>query len=206
MAGKISELSAVTAALDADELEVNEAGTSKKMTVAQLRALLQTLGMPRVKQLGTQHDNSTTTGTEVTDLSIALEVGTYVYEYTLIVRSASTTTGVGLGINFTGTAARQKHWTEFHDAGGLSTGTGVQDDVAANPGNMISGATATAFSTIAPNMVASGVSATGVDILEVVKGIIVVSASGDLELWHASETAAQTSIMVGSSLVVTRTA
>lgn len=41
---KISALSAVSAAAPANELAVNEAGTSKKVTVTQLGAVMPTLG------------------------------------------------------------------------------------------------------------------------------------------------------------------
>lgn len=41
---KISALSAASVAASANELAINEAGTSKKVTVAQLGAILPTLG------------------------------------------------------------------------------------------------------------------------------------------------------------------
>jgi hypothetical protein len=41
---KISGLTAAAAALAADELAVNEAGTSKKVTLAQIGAVVSTLG------------------------------------------------------------------------------------------------------------------------------------------------------------------
>jgi hypothetical protein len=50
------------------------------------------------------------------------------------------------------------------------------------------------------------VASTGTDILCFIEGIIIVTGSGDLELWHSSETATNTSVEVGSSLVVIRTA
>lgn len=43
MTKKISELTAVSAALAADEMEVNEAGTSKKVTITQIATLFQSI-------------------------------------------------------------------------------------------------------------------------------------------------------------------
>jgi hypothetical protein len=39
-----------------------------------------------------------------------------------------------------------------------------------------------------------------------ITGLIVVSVSGNMELWHASEDANATTVEVGSSLVVIQTA
>ena len=51
-----------------------------------------------------------------------------------------------------------------------------------------------------------GLQATADATMEQITGIIVVSAPGNLELWHSSETATATTVEVGSSLVVIRTA
>jgi hypothetical protein len=188
-------------------LEINEAGTSKKITLAQVKTLLQTLGMPRVTRLNTQHSISSTTGTEVTELSQTLEAGTYSFKYSLLVRSATSTVGPMLGVNFTGTGApRMIFW--FADA---TTALTAEIHSMDNQGNkafgFISGMADSTESTSAPAMGTTvGVAATATDILCFVEGIIIVTVSGDLELWHSSETASATSVEVGSSLVVVRTA
>lgn len=159
--------------------------------------------MPIVRRLSVDHSISSTTATEVTGLEITnLQPGTYVATYYLIVQSDTATTGVGIGINFTGTAARQVMRTTYADSGGLSTGTGTMDDVAANPGNMRSGTAARTFTTTAPNLISAGVSVVTVDIMMTVVVIIEVTAAGNLEIWHSSETAAATRIESGSSVVV----
>jgi hypothetical protein len=42
--------------------------------------------------------------------------------------------------------------------------------------------------------------------LAVIEGYIIVTAAGDLELWHASEVAAASTVKAGSSLILQRTA
>lgn len=204
---KISALAAVSAAATTNELAVNEAGTSKKVTLAQIETLLKQRGMPRVSTVTSQHSISSTTATEVTSIQQTLEAGTYVFQYSLIVRSATATVSPMYGVNFTGTAAVRKMTLQYNDAGGLATGTGVADDVGTTAGSMMSGTTVTAFSTTAPNMGhTGGVGTINTDVFVVIDGIMIVTVAGDLELWHGSETATATSIEVGSSLVVIRTA
>lgn len=205
---KISALTAASVGAAANEFAINEAGTSKKLSLSQIETYLQTRGMPRVTRLGTQHSISSTTGTEVTDLSQTLEAGTYVFEYTLIVRSATTTVGPMLGVNFTGTAAVKTMIALWADATTVITAeVHSMDDQGILTAGFISGMANKAYQTTAPNMGTTiGVSTTASDIPMVIKGVLIVTVSGDLELWHSSETATATSVEVGSSLVVVRTA
>jgi hypothetical protein len=204
---KISALTAASAAAAANELAINEAGTSKKVTLTQVKTLMQTLGMPRVTRLSTQHQLASTTGTEVTDLSQTLEAGTYTFTYALIVRSATGTVGPMLGVNFTGTGAPRMHF-RFADAStALTAEVHSMDDQGNKAFGFISGMASNTETTTAPDMGTTvGVASTGTDILCFIEGIIIVTGSGDLELWHSSETATNTSVEVGSSLVVVRTA
>jgi hypothetical protein len=204
---KISALTAASAAAAANELAINEAGTSKKVTLTQVKTLMQTLGMPRVTRLSTQHQLASTTGTEVTDLSQTLENGTYTFTYALIVRSATTTVGPMLGVNFTGTGAPRMHF-RFADAStALTAEVHSMDDQGNKAFGFISGMASNTETTTAPDMGTTvGVASTATDILCFIEGIIIVTGSGDLELWHSSETATNTSVEVGSSLVVIRTA
>lgn len=238
---KISALTAATVAL-AQELAVNDAGTSKKLTVqkvldaidllgaaaaladadempviqsaaakgAPLSALvtyLQSKGMARVKSLAADHAISSTTGTEVTGLGpMTLEAGTYIYRFELLVRSATTTVGIGLGVNFTGTAAVRSIHARYPSTGTAAI-SGVMTNVGAAAGQIEEHNVQTAFSTTAPNIInTAGFQAINTNVPVTIDGILVVTASGDLELWHSSETATSTSVMAGSSLAVTRTA
>jgi hypothetical protein len=198
---------------DVSDLAFAATGTNKEITIQDLADFLKTgIGLPRVAHLGTQHSISSTTGTEVTDLTMALEVGTYVFNYWLIEQSATVTVAPKFAINFDGTASKANWWFQYADlsatllaaigtvAHDVSTSTlgfqmaQAEDDFATATGNLHPQATTNAVQTINTNM------------LVAIKGIIVVTGAGNLELWHNSETATATSLEVGSSLVVVRTA
>lgn len=204
----ISGLTAASAAAVANEFAINEAGTSKKLTLTQIKTLLQTLGMPRVSRLNSQHAISSTTGTAVSGLDQALEAGTYVFKYTLIVRSETTTVGPMMGINFTGTAAVKTFIARWADGSTVLTAyTCDMDDEGTKGRGVITGMASKTYTTTAPNLGTTvGVVNISVDIPMIIEGVLIVTAAGNLELWHSSETATQTSVEVGSSLVVIRTA
>ena len=207
---KVSALTAAASAALTNELPINEAGTSKKITLTQAKTLFQEAnGMPRVTTVtGSDHSVTGVTGTEVTTLSQTLEAGTYTFQYTLLTQSATATTGVGLGVNFTGTAAT-KVFTRRNVATITTASNGLTEEesgVALVTGGVLNGWASKAYSTTAPNMMAEGVGAINVDLLDIIEGLIIVTVSGDLELWHSSQIAATTTkVKIGSSLVVTRT-
>jgi hypothetical protein len=207
---KVSALTAAASALAADEFPVNEAGTSKKVTITQLVTLLQTLGMPRVLKLGSQHSISSATATKVTGLDMTLEAGTYVYKYSLLVQQATSTgDGPQFGINFsTGTATVKAHGLWFWDAtSAITAQTFIMDNVGVKGFGYINGGASNAYTTTAPDMGTTvGVAATGSNMLALIEGIIVVTVQGNLEVWRASEGANASTTEVGSSLVVIRTA
>lgn len=204
---KISALTGVTTADGANEFAVNEAGTSKKVSLTQIETYLRTRGMPRVTRLASQHSISSVTGTEVTDLQQTLEAGTYTFTYSLIVRSATATVGPMLGVNFTGTGAPRMHFRFADATAAITAEVHSMDDQGGLAFGYIAGMANNTETTTSPNMGTTvGVATTATDILCFIEGIIVVTGTGDLELWHSSETATATSVEVGSSLVVIRTA
>lgn len=202
---KFSDLTAASGLADADLSPLIQSATPKKMTLAQLVAYLQTKGMPRVARLAADHAISATAATEVMQLA-SLEPGTYAVTIHLILQSATLTVSPMLGLNFTGTAAVRKMTFSYQDSGGLATGTGTIDDVGTTAGSMMSGITVTAFTTTAPNMGATGgVGAINADCHAIIDAILIVTATGDLELWHGSETATSTTVKAGTSIVAIRT-
>ena len=207
---KLSALSAASVAAVANELLINEAGTSKKISITQLVTLLQTLGMPRIRQLTGQHSVSSATGTKVTGLDITLEPGTYTYTYSLLVQqAASTSDGPQFGINFsTGTAAVKAHGVRWWDAtSAITAQTFIIDNIGVKGFGYLDGVVSNAYTTTAPDMGTTvGVTATGTNLYIILEGIIVVTVQGNLELWRAAEGANASTTEVGSSLVVIRTA
>jgi hypothetical protein len=207
---KISALTAVAAAALANEYAVNEAGTSKKVTGTQLQALLQAAnGLPIVKALSSPYTNSTTTGTIVTGLNFAgLVAGTYHVRWILLMQSAATTTSPKFGVNYTGTVTRMSAIAQFPSAG-VTAATGTLIDVAnATTGQVWAYAITRTESTTAPNLGPwVGVTNANQDHLIVIEAVVVVSDSGDLELWAGSEVAAsQIQLSAGSCGILTRVA
>lgn len=152
------------------------------------------------KTLQSAHTLASVTGTEVTDLQFSsVDPGQYVVTYYLKCQSSATGTGIGTGINFTGglndlTAIRREATT------GTTQATGVIDDVSNTGLGQLYEARATkTLSTTSPNMLNTGGFATAnADCLVIIELLIDVSSTGDLELWHSSETANNTSISPGS--------
>jgi len=169
-----------------------------------------TQSLPRTKRLTADHSISSTTGTEVTDLTMALEAGTYTVDYYLIVQSATTSVSPMLGINFDGTAAVKSFMYMFADAGtSLLAELYTMDDEGVNTAGFIAGRATRTYSTTAPNLGSTAtlaVSTVDVDIPIRITGLLIVTVAGNLELWHSSETATATRVETGSSLVVVRTA
>lgn len=167
--------------------------------------LLRTLAQ-RQQSVVNDHSNSTTTGTKVTELDVPLEPGTFTFEYKLICQSSATTTGLGLGINFTGTHTRLVFTRS--DVSTITTAsnglTEEESGAALTTGGIMNAWASKAESTTAPTTVSAGVGAQDVDVLITVEGLIVVTAVGNLELWHSSETANATRVEAGSALVYNR--
>lgn len=207
---KVSALTAVATPALTDEFPVNQGSASKRETLTQVKTLFQAAnGLTRVTTVtGSDHSVTGVTGTEVTTLSQTLEAGTYTVKYTLLTQSGTSTTGVGLGINFTGTAAT-KAFIRYNVATITTASNGLTEEesgAALVTGGVLNGWATKAYSTTSPNMMAEGVGAINVDLIDCIEGLIIVTASGDLELWHSSQIAATTTLVkIGSSLVVTRT-
>lgn len=162
---------------------------------------------PKTIALASDHAISSTTATEVTGLEFTNVLpGTYIMEYFLIVQSATATVGLMYGINFTGTAAIRKMCLRFPSTG-TSAISGVADDVGAASGQIMECHPVTAFSTTAPNMGHNGgVGTINADILVYIEGVMIVTAVGNLEIWHSSETATSTTVKAGSSARLTQAA
>lgn len=201
----ISALTAAAAAAVANELEINEAGTSKKITITQLVTLLQTLGMPIVKKLTGDHTLASATASKLTDLDTTLAAGTWHFKYALIASSSLTTNGLSFGLNFSGTAANRAFLLRYPSTG-TTASSGVADDVGALTGQIHESNPQTAFSTTTGNMTFTGVATNDAKFLVVIEGVLVVTVSGDIQLYHGSEGATNTSVYAGSSLTLIRTA
>lgn len=146
---------------------------------------------------------ASTTAAKVTGLDTAVSAaGTYVFEYFLRFQSATGTVGWKLSSSFSGTASVYDYTLMF-PTGTTTDSTGVADQVVTAPGVMATQA-GRAEDTTGAMIMTAGVDTTAADILVQLTGLMVCSTTGNIELYHGSETATNTSIMVDSLLRVTR--
>lgn len=161
---------------------------------------------PRTVLLGSDHAISSTTATEITGLQFgSVQPGTYFLQYVMRCQSATTTVGLKFGINFTGTAANPV-LTVRYGSTGTTAATGVADDVAnVLTGSLVESRASVTYTTTAPDLGPNtGVAVINSNILFIVEASIIVTAAGDLEIWHGSETATSTTVKAGSMGILTR--
>lgn len=151
--------------------------------------------------------NSTTTGVEITGLNTTLTAGTYVFVYDILYEAAATTTGVSFGVNYTGTKTVLTGWMEFAGTG-TSASTGAASMVASGAtGQVHESFGFRAASTTSPNMGATvSVDSAGGVMYCVIRGILIAADGGDLELWHASEVAASSTVRAGTTVRIFKVA
>lgn len=211
---KISALVAVTAAATANEFAVNEAGTSKKVTVQQILDLLFTkiagasgASGPAItlqKLTANSVDVTTTALSAAVMTTTGLGVGLWLVRYYLLYQAAVATTGIGFGVNHTGTATlKAAKW--HHTTTGGAAATGVGDDVAATvAGQLEEGKHGLTMNAVIGSA-SAGVATINATILAELIAIVDVTVSGNLELKIASEVAGSAvRIMAGSALVLTK--
>ena len=214
----VSGLTAVATPATGDEFPVNQAGTSKKMTLAQIIA--STTGVLITGNSGTANAlaapsitrqilssnataNSTTTIATVMTTS-TLAAGTYLYRYEVICQSAATTTSVKFSVDATGTVT--KHITRLLvPSAGVTAATGVANSVANATTYQVYGwaGTVTDAGILGPG---TDVTTANQDVWYVMEGILVTSTSGNLLLGHASEVAFASTVQAGTMLTLTRMA
>lgn len=160
---------------------------------------------PMTKRLSADHTLAATTGTEVVGLDfVNLRPGTYHVRYYLKCSSSAAATGIGIGVNFTGTAANPSVQL-YHPTTGAAAATGTADGTTnVLTGTLVEGRAQITYSTTAPNMLSTGVATAGEEFPMIVEALIDVTIAGDLELWHSSETAANTTVKAGSVAILTR--
>lgn len=201
---KISALAAASVAAAANEIPINESGTTKKLTVSLLRDFLGEQKFILVND----HSATTVAPTNVAELNAPLVAGTYRFSYWLILQSATSTVGINFAVNYTGTATRIVYRLTWPDTG-VTAALGAVDDTAnAATGQIVAHSTSRVENTTTATVSTgtAGVATIDVDLLAMIEGIIVVSNSGDLELWHGSETATATRVEAGSHLLLSRIA
>jgi hypothetical protein len=158
----------------------------------------------QTKALAADQSNSTTTLTEVTGLGLVAGPGTYQFEYRLIYQSGVTTTGVRFSVNHDGTVTLFVANVEF-GAGTTASSDAPDQDLVAAGAQITSMFAARAKSTLGWGTTLS-VDTANADMLTIIRGAMVVTVEGNIELWHGSEVAAISTLKAGSSLVLNKMA
>jgi hypothetical protein len=161
-------------------------------------------GATSVLSLSSDVTNTTATGAD-TGLTKTLAAGTYVFQYVIRYQSAATTTGVMFGVNFTGTKTAFMATAALPTTG--TTAVTALHDQATTTTPTIMGTVATrTVSSTTPNLGPwTDVDTANADMMVTIDGLIIVTVSGDLQLWHASEVAASSTVKAGTSLILTKT-
>ena len=160
-------------------------------------------GTVTVAKLASDQSNSTTTPTKVTGISVALAAGTYTFDYYVLCQSSIITTGVKYSVDFTGTVTSfvaNMMWVDVSAT--ASTATPSQAAVGA-AGQVYSAMSARAKSQAGWGTLL-GTDAANADMLVRIEGMMIVTAAGNIDLWHGSETAAATTTKAGSAVIITK--
>ena len=207
---KISALTAVATPAAADEFGVNQAGASKKMTLAQAAGYL----VARIngssgaageymtfQKLSANATANLTTVLLAVMTTTGVGVGTWVFRYNVIYQSAAATTGVDFAIGHSGTTGAIVISSSFVTSGGAAA-TALADQVSANTANLVEGKSQRAKA--AKLGTTLGVDTINADCHMIIEGVIVVTATGSLTLEHCSELAASTQVMANTTLELTK--
>ena len=179
------------------ELPANEGGSDRKVTLAQAMLLM---GHTKVALGSNATANSTTTAAAIAGLTTVVGVGVWNYKY--VYQSSIVTTGVKFSVNHTGTVTAflaNVMWGGIVAADGTA---GASQAQVLSTGAPMRTFTARAKSTAGWSTTIS-VDAANSDMMMIIEGMMIATVSGNIELWHGSETAASTQVMAGSNLILT---
>ena len=198
---KVSALPAVTTPAGTDEIPVNQAGTSKKLTLTQVKAFA---SPDSFTTLASTQANSTVTAASVTGLEQSLAAGTYLVKVWMVYQSAATTTGAEFRLNYTGTSSRVVATWYTLTTGGAAT-TGIADQATTLTAQMMEGKGQRANNTATGPT--QGVDTANADQFAVLEGIVVATGSGTLQFMFNSEVASSAITMqIGTTMTVTKVA
>ena len=152
--------------------------------------------------LATSVTNSTTTAAKITSLDTTLGAGTYVFRYFVRYQSSVTTTGVKFSVNHSGTVTAFNCVMRYGSTGGAAATAAATQVGNTATGNIHESFTRRAISTAANMGPTVSVDAANSDMLMILEGLVTVSVSGNLQLYHASETANGTYVMAGTTLLI----
>ncbi|OGS07029.1 MAG: hypothetical protein A2270_06295 [Elusimicrobia bacterium RIFOXYA12_FULL_51_18] len=147
--------------------------------------------------------NNTTNLVAITGLDTTVGIGTYVFQYFIRYQSSAATTGVKFAVDHTGevsTFIANRRWVDLS----ATASTNAPDQNAVIAAGEVMGSSAVRAKNTAMG-VSLSVDTANADMLMIIEGLMIVTASGDLQLLHGSETAVATTVKAGTSLILTKT-
>jgi len=199
---KISALPAVVAASGTDEIHTNESGVSKKVTVAQIAAFIGSSPIT-IKALASNLLLGGSTVEKVTGLDQVVGVGTWIFNYYIRYRSSTATTGMKFAVNHSGTVTSfvaNSRWVGVSSSD--ATGNATQDG-----GNFVVTSRAARAISTSEWGGTNNVDTTDADMLMIIEGLMVVTVSGDIQLYAGNEiNSSHVTVMANSSLILTKIA
>jgi len=200
---KISNLTQAASGIGTQEFAINEAGTSKKITLDQVSQFVNSSGV-HVSLASDATANGLTTAVRVSGMDVVVGSGTYVFEYYIRAQLADTGNSPKFAVNHTGTTTSFMYDFFFPDAG-TAASTGAIDQEVNNTSGQIWAfqATRTKNTLLGPEV---SVDTANADIMFRITGLMVVTVSGTLELYQGSEVAGNLiTIKAGTCLVLYKT-
>jgi len=194
---KISALAAATVAAAANELAINEAGTSKKLTVNLLREFMikraadsTMVAGEFISWLVLSANSTDITGLVLTTVMemTGVGVGRYYFRCQLVFQTTATSTGIGVAVDHTGTLTQFAVVNKWVDTLATATTGGVMNAGAVAAGNVYG-----SHSSITKNTLIGAVNVTvqaaNSDHLMIIEGFFVVSVTGSLQIKLEAEAA-----------------
>lgn len=168
-----------------------------------LQSVTSAIGLQTVSRVNADVSNSTTTVAAIADLDQVLGPGTYVFSYYIRYQSSATGTGIRFAVDHTGTVTFSTYHMLYVDNSATASTGAADGDANASTAQVYGAYAARADNaTLGPTL---SVDTANAEMMIRIEGAILITASGTLRLMHASETAAATTVKIGSSLVVVRT-
>lgn len=197
---KISALTAASAAALANEFAINEAGTSKKLTLEQIQDLI---GIKK-KRLTGNATSSSATPAKVTGLDLTTGTGVFTFQYFLRYRSSVAGTGVKFDVNHSGTVTSFVWWQRMVDVSATASTNAADQDAIQAAGHVMSAMASRAKGTAGRGTTIS-VDTQDLDMFMMIEGLFTCTVSGDIQLYFGSEAGASgtQTLMADSVLVLT---
>lgn len=157
-----------------------------------------------VKTLTADVMNSTVTAAKLTTLDTVVAPGTWKFEYLVRYQAAATTTGVKFSVNHTGTLTSFVANMRYVDVSATAS-TGAPSQAAnASTAQVMGAYSARVKSALADMGPTLSVDSANSDMLLIIEGLMVVTVSGNIELYHASEVAAASTVKQNTALILTQ--